>query len=150
MSSTTTYTIERVSKPEDFKEDVKEFLRKEVPKISEIFNNPFNYNNCSPFLMAKDLIVLFCRRDGEITGIMVSAFFPNYFDMKIKILQQILFYVKPDSGRTAYYLFNKFIDIGKAEANHIITMLTRHTNIKPSTLEKMGFKELETLYRLET
>lgn len=145
----TTYTIERITKPEDFTKDFKQFLLEEVPKISDTFDNVFDYNNCSPFLMAKKTFVLVCRRDGEIRGLMVADISNNYFDMKIKILQQILFYVKPNSGRTAYYLFNKFIDIGKSEANHIITMLTKHTNIKPTTLESLGFKELETLYRME-
>lgn len=145
----TTYTIERVSKPEEFTKDFKKFLLEEVPKISETFDNAFDHNNCSPFYMATKMIVLVCRRDGEVRGFLVCSLSNHPFDIKIKILHQLIFYVKPDSGRTAYHLFNKFIDIGKTHANHIITMLTKHTNIKPTTLEKLGFKELETLYRME-
>jgi hypothetical protein len=84
-----------------------------------------------------------------MTGHMICFFTKTPLDPQVTILRQLSFYAKPDSGRTAYHLFHKFIDIGKKQANHIITMLTSHTNIKPSTLENLGFKELETLYRME-
>ena len=100
-------------------------------------------------MFAERAIFLICRRDGEVRGTMIAFLTKSPFDPSIKILQQQHFYVKPDSGRTAYHLFKKFIDIGKTEANHIITMLTSQTNIKPETLERLGFKEMETLYRME-
>ena len=37
------YTIERLSKPEDFTEDVIKFLKEETPKISALFGNVFNH-----------------------------------------------------------------------------------------------------------
>ena len=47
-------------------------------------------------------------------------------------------------------LFDKALfAFGDCEADHIITMLTSRTNIKPCTLESKGFKMLEVLYRLE-
>ena len=144
------YTIERLRRPEDFRKDIKKFMREEIPKISQMFGDSFNFNNCSIFDIASRSIFLICRRNGEVRGLLVAFLYRSNFDKNTKILQQQILYVKPDSGRTAYHLFKKFIDIGKLEANHIITMLTSQTNIKPETLEKIGFKELETLYRMET
>jgi hypothetical protein len=146
----TTYTIEQIKEshytlPQDFIN----YLYEEAPKISAMFDNKLDYRNCPVRKLVNDCIFLVCRRDGEIRGHMICNLFTSPLDSKVKILYQLSFYVKPDSGRTAYHLFQKFIDIGKDRANHIITMLTSHTNIKPSTLENMGFKELETLYRME-
>lgn len=142
------YTIERLTKVEDFTEDIKDFIHEEVPKISEMFGNDYDYTNCNYYDYALNDIFLICRRDGEVRGMMIGYFGVSGFDSNSKILRQQLFYVKPGSGRTAYHLFNKFIDIGRNEANHIITMLTSQTNIKAQTLENMGFEEMETLYMM--
>ena len=142
------YTIERVTeyyKPSGFDE----FIKQNAPKISELFDGKFNPSNAAINHMIKKGIFLVGKRNGVITGLHISFLINSPLDINVKILQQQLFYVMPDSGRMAYHLFQKFIDIGKSEANHIITMLTRHTNIKPETLGRMGFKELEVLFRLE-
>lgn len=148
------YTIDRV-KVEEFcgykctDIDVEKYFNEEAPRIAELFDNVFDWRNCNVAELAEKMILLVCRRNGELRGFMLCALYTNTFDPKVKILKQLAFNVKPDSGRTAYHLFRKFLDIGKAEANHIITMLTRHTNIKPSTLEAFGFEQLEVQYRLE-
>lgn len=147
--TTVVYTIERIHKAEQFTPEIKKFLKEEVPNISKLFGDKYNYNNCIQHAFAQAGILLFCRRGNEITGLMIAFLNRSPFDHKILILQQQLFYVKQHSGRTAYHLFKKFIDIGRSEANHIITMITSQTNIKSVTLERMGFKELEVLYRLE-
>ncbi len=142
----TTYTIERATL---YSNELRNFVTSEAPKISEIFESKFNPENAAVELMIEKGIFLVGRRDGEIRGFHISWLSKSPLDMNVKILHQQLFYVKPDSGRMSYHLFKKFIDIGRSEANHIITMLTRHTNIKPETLENLGFSELEVLYRME-
>lgn len=142
----TTYTVKRY---EDYTKELAVFLGNEIPKISKLFDNKFDWKNRDDFRLFRKGIFLVCERDEEIVGIHISFLVKSVFDENTRILQQQLFYCKEGSGRAAYYLFKKFIDIGKQEANHIITMLTSQTNIKPETLRKMGFKELETLYRLE-
>lgn len=148
-SMKTVYTIEQLKEREDFTDDVIKYLLVEMPKIAEMFDNKFDWKNCPLFKLAREYIFLVCRRNGEVRGHMLCYVFTSPLDVNVKILYQLSFYVKPDSGRTAYHLFHKFIDIGKERANHVITMLTTKTNLKPSTLEKLGFKELETLYRME-
>ena len=142
----TTYTIERARV---YTNELRNFVNAEGPHIAKIFGNKFNYENAAIEAMIEKAIFLVGRRNGEIRGVHISWLVNHPLDTKVKLLSQQLFYVKPDSGRMSYHLFKKFIDIGKSEANHIITMLTRQTNIKSDTLEKFGFKELEVLYRLE-
>lgn len=141
-----TYTIERMIY---FSDELEDFLIENCPDMAFLFDNKFNPENAAVEHMLNGAIFLVGRRDGEIRGLHISWLFKSPLDINVKVLQQQLFYVKPDSGRMAYHLFQKFIDIGKSEANHIITMLTRHTNIKPDTLVNLGFEELEVLYRLE-
>ncbi len=138
-----------MEKAEDFTSDIMKFLVAEVPKINEMFGGDFDYSGFPLSAFAENAYFLVIRRNEEVTGIMLASICGSLFDKNFKILQQELFYVKPDSGRSAYYLFQKFIDIGRLKANHIITMLTSQTNIKPSTLVKLGFKQTEVLYTLE-
>ena len=142
-------TIHTVERAVFFTDELREFFFDEGPEISKLFDNKFDHNYSAYDKMIEKGIFLVGRKNGKICGFHVSFLFSHPLDIKLKILQQQIFYVKPDSGRMAYHLFKKFIDIGKNEANHIITMLTSKTNIKPSTLHKWGFKELEVLYRME-
>lgn len=143
------YTIEQLHSLHDFKDGVIEFLEEEVPKLSARFGDKFNYKKVMYEAFAQSGIFLVARRDGEVTGMMIAFLNRSPFDYETVILKQQLFYVKENAGRTAYHLFQKFIDIGRKQANHIITMLTSETNIKPQTLKSMGFEELETWYRME-
>lgn len=148
----TSYTIEQIKDPGEnlpYDFDFIEYLLEVGPTLTNLFEGKLDYKNCNVRDLVNNCIFLVCRRNGKIRGHMICYLTNSPLDPKVKILRQLSFYVKPDSGRTAYHLFHKFIDIGKDRANHIITMLTSHTNIKPSTLENLGFKELETLYRLE-
>ncbi len=146
METMMTYTIERYTA---ITKELADFLLEVLPKINEMFGNKFDFRNAKYKLMLTKGIFLVVKRDDEIRGIMIGAKTTHPFDTNVTLLQQQLFYVKPDSGRAVYHLFKKFIDIGKTEADHIITMLTSQTNIKPETLENLGFEKLEILYRME-
>lgn len=151
MSKTTTYTIEQLSVHDmvENKYDIIGYFNDVAPKLSEMFDNKFDWR-CTPYSkLFEKYIFLVCIRNGKISGHMICNLFTSPLDYTVTILYQVSFHAKPDSGRTAYHLFQKFLDIGKTRANHVITQRTAHTNIKASTLESMGFKEMETLYRLE-
>lgn len=147
----TTYTIVRLDF-DDFisnKHEIHEYLGEVAPYLSKLFGNKFDYRLTPYGKLFQKYIFLVCLRDGKITGHMIANLFTSPLDESVRILYQVSFHAKPDSGRTAYHLFQKFLDIGKTRANHVITQRTPHTNIKASTLENMGFTEMETLYRLE-
>lgn len=140
------YTVEKIDTLDD---EFRTFLKAEMYELSKMYDGVFDPNYCAMKEMLQKGIVFICRRNGEVTGFHISWLSRSSLDVTKKVLQQQIFYVKPDSGRSAYHLFKKFIDFGKSQADHVITMIASHTNIKPSSLESLGFKELETLYRLE-
>lgn len=144
----TNYTVFRVETI-SYNDEYHVFLARNVPQLSEMFGDQFNYKRINLINLVKSRYLYFCKRNDEITGFFLAHLGCSPFDPKLKIFQQDTLYAVPGSGRTGYHLFKKFIDIGKLKADHIITMLTSKTNIKPESLEKLGFKELETLYRLE-
>ena len=156
MSSTltTTYTIEQVTltalkSDEEFKEEFIQYLAKVGPELTRLFDGKLDWINVNLETLIEECGFLVCMRNGKIVGHMIYHIGGTPLDASVKVLRQVSFHVRPNSGRAAYHLFHKFIDIGKKEANHIITALTSHTNIKPETLEKYGFNKLETLYRME-
>lgn len=149
---TTTYTIERLFHDDlnNNTHEIQEYLSEVAPALTKMFDGKLDYRHTPYDNLFKKYIFLVCLRNGKISGHMICNLFPNPLDSSKVTLYQVSFHAKPDSGRTAYHLFQKFLDIGKTRANHVITQRTPHTNIKASTLESMGFKEMETLYRLET
>ena len=138
-----------VVRPSEVGKELEEFLSRELPKLNYKFGNKYDINNALIYTMMMKGIFLVGKRNGEIRGIHISWLNVHPFDCEQHILMQQLFYVMPDSGRMAFHLFNKFIDIGKESANHIITMTNEYTNIKSETLEKYGFKEIEKMFRME-
>lgn len=150
-SMKTTYTIDRVTREwiESNREDFIKYIAKVGPELTDIFDGKLDWKSANLTYLIEGCTFLVCKRDNIIVGHMIYHLGGTPLDASVKILRQVSFHTRPDSGRAAYHLFHKFIDIGRKEANHIITALTSHTNIKPETLEKYGFNKLETLYRME-
>lgn len=138
-----------ITRDEELLPDLREFLIAETDRMNSMFDGMFDVSFAAVSKMLRDGVFLVCRDDGEVTGFHVSWLITSPLDINVKILQQQAFYVKENSGSTAYQLFKYFVDFGKREADHIITMLASKTNIKPASLERWGFSELETLYSME-
>lgn len=94
-----------------------------------------------------NLVWVAVKPSGEIIGLMSCKLTGDHFNYHYKILRQVIFYSK--SYRASKILFDEFIDFGKNNADAIITNIAEHTNIKESTLKKLGFSKMETLYKLE-
>lgn len=86
--------------------------------------------------------------DDRPTGLMFARLVESVFDKTVRILRQELLYARPGS-RASKMLLDDFIDFGKKHADHVICCIGEHTCIKGSSLEKLGFKQLESYYRLE-
>jgi hypothetical protein len=89
-----------------------------------------------------------CFRDDTPVGVMLYRLYDSIFDGRTKILMQDLLWAEKGS-RAAKHLMDEFIDFGKANADHLITMVTPFSNVSPRSLERLGFKYMETQYRLE-
>ena len=144
--STMTYTIEKIKATPSAK--FIEFAI-EVAKESQLkYKTKYAWGRFDFENYSKTGCVLACKRNDQYVGLMIFRLGRSIFDSDVRILSQDLLYAKPGT-RAAYYLMKEFIDFGKRNADHIITMIAEHTNIKPKSLEKLGFKKLETMYRIE-
>ena len=140
------YTIERQTEMSD---ELSAFFYPEMVKLNELFNGDYKVGKSDLKSMVEKGVFLVCRRDGQITGFHLSWLFRSPLDVSRRVLQQQLFYVGDNAGRSAYLLFKEFIDFGKKQADYILTTIGSHTNIKPSTIKRWGFNEIETLYSME-
>lgn len=89
-----------------------------------------------------------CFRDEEPVGFLGASLTTSVFDKNLRILKQLLLYATPGT-RASFHLLKAYIDFGKNNADHILTVIGSETNIKPQSIERLGFKKLETTYRIE-
>ena len=93
-----------------------------------------------------DVHVAYDNQD-TIKAMMVTFFGRNFLANDIKTLT--LEAIVSDSPIATVILFELFVDMGKKYADHLIMSKGVSTNLKDSTLIKLGFKPLETIYKLE-
>lgn len=143
------YTIERLTWDDYVNDrDLIYFCCDAGEKLSRMYGT-FNWLNFPIKDYIENYRFMVCRRDGKPVGAMLARLYPSIFDPQIKILNQDLLYTLPGT-RASKMLLDDFIDFGKREANHIITMVGLKTNIKHKSLMKLGFSLCETLYEMET
>lgn len=142
------YTIKRMRRVEDLTDEIRSFVKSEAINIAALFDNGVDGTNFDlEAYLEKDIFhFYFCWRNEELSGCMFAYLTNSPFDFSVKYFCQLLMYSKLKSGRTAHYLFDKFVDIGTREADYIITMTSKYTNIKESTLVNRGFNHLETQF----
>lgn len=140
-----THTIKQV-KMIDYK--VMDFHRVALRKLNKVFGDKYNTENMDLEKYIRENRYMVCLKDGEIAGIMLSRMFSSVFDPTVRILMQDLLYA--ETPKVTSILLKDYIDFGKGSADHILTTITPWTNIKPRSLERLGFKHMETLYRMET
>ena len=107
----------------------------------------FNLSDVAIARMLKYCDIYAAYEDFRVVGIMVTYYGRNFLDDKIKTLT--LEAIASDSPRATKMLLELFIDMGKKYADHLIMSKGVSTNLKSSTLIKLGFKPLETVYKLE-
>lgn len=144
---TMTYTVEQWH-GEDINKELFNFFLESAKSLANAYNNKFNYENFQLFEFAKENRVMLCKKNGRPVGVMLSRLAPSSLDPRVNILAQVLLYGEPGT-KAAYLLMEEFIDFGRRNANHIITMINTKTNIKRRSLEKLGFVKTEEHYRLE-
>jgi hypothetical protein len=144
----TTYTIRQL-KVEDLNDtDLCLFLANTADEMNDRYGNKFDVHNFDIENYIRYHRFMVCFKNEKPVGVMMSRLSYTVFDPKVIVLRQDhLSAVK--GTRAAYLLMKDFIDFGKSNANHIITAIADKTNIKHQSLKKLGFKELEILYRME-
>ncbi len=146
----TRYKVRQIESIEDFDEELLEFFVKEAENIANLFENKFNWRNFDLSQYLEEGLIAVCYKNDRPVGGLLMRLYPSVFDGEVKILMQDLLYCKKDSGRAATLLMRLFIAFGRANADLVFTMRAPQTNIKSSSLKKLGFKEVETLFCLES
>lgn len=144
--TTPIYTIERYVWTDG--ELLRDFFQECAQEVSKLYGDHFLWWHFPVVTYSKEARLMICYKNGKPVGVMLYQIFPSVFDPSTLVCKQDLLYVKKGNPRATKLLLDEFIDFGKANANHVITMIAEKTNIKPRSLEKLGFKKLEVLYRL--
>lgn len=141
------YIIKRI-KSHDFEGDVRRFVTEGAEHANRVYGNKYDWKNFPILDFIDSHYFAICFRNDKPVGFICGTLTHNGFDRKIITLRQTLLYAVPKT-RATLLLLKDFIDFGKENANHIITGIGTETNIKPKSLEKLGFKHLEQVFRLE-
>lgn len=129
--------------------EVIDFLRRAAIGVSRLYGDNYDWKDFDIQRYISFGRLTICEYDGVPVGFMLSRLSSSVFDKNTINLVQDLLYAKPGS-RAAYWLMRDFIDFGRSNANHIITMIGRRTNIKRQSLEKLGFYKIDEMYSMET
>ena len=114
-------------------------------KLNELYGYKSEY--CIKYAEAEGAEVFFARDDnGKINGILVLVKGYDMFKEETTLYQRLFF---ADTHRASYALFQHFLDYSKTLGHALRCVLTEHTNIKASTLEKYGLEKYETVYKLK-
>ena len=132
----------------DLDETLVQFIIDNGDALNALYGHQFNWRCGFPLKYAIEKhVVLVAYKDNTPIGFMVGSIGPTIFDIDKTVLrQEVLFAKHPKATRE---LLRYFIDLGRTQANYIISCIGKHTNIKPRSLENLGFAKLEELYRLE-
>lgn len=128
--------------------NILQFLKSGAETVCAAYERKFDWHKFGIVAYIINHRFVVCFRNEVPVGFMLSRFFPSIFDPTVKILFQDSLFQVPGS-RAVKYLMQEFIDFGNSNADHVISVIGKETNIKRQSLEKLGFKELETLYRME-
>lgn len=123
------------------------FLGDSADAVNHKYGGQYNWGSFPIQDFTNNHLLAVCYRGAEPVGFLAATLNTAFFDArKVVLRQQLLFSQYP---KASYRLLCYLIDFGKLHANHIITCIGQETNIKPASLERLGFTELETSYRME-
>jgi hypothetical protein len=142
------YTTESIQ-VEDIDKKLAAYLKTNLDNLRQHDGKKYLYDqfDLRTYLKNKGRLVV-CRRNDEPVGFMIYRLCEGLFPPFPKVLMQDLLSCQPKS-RAAYHLMKEFIDFGRANTDHIITMIGHNTNIKRRSLERLGFVKADELYRIE-
>jgi hypothetical protein len=124
------------------------FIIESCTEVNKIYGDKYKWGEFPILDFIDKHYFTVCFNDGVPVGFLAASIFKSFFDPNVIVLKQNLLFALPKT-RACYHLMKDFIDFGKSNANHIITMIGTETKINAKSLEKLGFKQLEVLYRME-
>lgn len=142
------YSIKRITTDEiSNDEDLWNYFYKKGKELSDKYPMWNGWLNMPQNLFDQTYVWFALDTHGNPKGLLMAELDPCYFNPKKTMLVQTT--LSGDNPRATATLYKHLIDFGKANADYICTNIGHSTNIKPSSLHKMGFKESETTYIME-
>lgn len=124
------------------------FIADSGDRLNRVYGDKYEWSHRFPLkYTVENHLFLMCFKGDEPVGLMVGTIQPAIFDINRTVLRQETLFGK--YPKATIELLRYFIDFGKVNANLILTNIGEHTNLKPASLEKLGFTKLETLYSME-
>ena len=123
--------------------------------LAEEVNRPDYYDQdaCNQLFDAglANGLVLVAEHNGKPVGCISGLYCPNPFNHKLKILQEIFWYVLPDerNGRAGLLLLNEFCSIGKSTADDIFMSLLDTSEVSQRMMTRKGFVRKEIAYAMK-
>jgi hypothetical protein len=150
MLNTATYTIERLQFSHFLDNNLVGTLVSWAREVSDSYGGALGAEGFRPakYLNESGGVIVLARRNGVPVGVICARLLESVLDRNVTILYQDLLYVTPGIPKAVKLLIEWLIDMGRRNADHIITMIAAKTNLKPRSLERLGFEKLETLYRM--
>lgn len=103
-------------------------------------------------LVAEHVVLVVEQADSEQpVGLMVGTLTPHFFNPKIRVLQELFWWVEPAfrTGRAGALLLKEFLRIGREASDWIIMSLLAASPVKRETLEGLGFIFREQSFVME-
>lgn len=144
----TEYRIKVINRSDLDDQFLLDYFRFVGMRVAKLYGDRFNWRHFPIREYVRDYRVTVCYKGNIPVGVMLVKTFPSTFDVTTTICYQDLLWAEPKT-RASKMLMDDFIDFGRRNANHIVTMIGEHSNVSERRLNKLGFKKLETLYRME-
>ncbi len=142
------YTVEKITGNYDISEEMEKFFHDFGMSHYKNLNLRYDVRNLTVENYIKVGHVWFCFRNNKPVGFMLATMGPVSLDLNYIALRQTFLYALPGT-RGAHHLLKEFVDFGKRHANDVIITVGKYTNLKSRSLERLGFGEWETIYKLE-
>lgn len=131
---------------DDLTPDVIIFLGNSAFQVNTIYDSEYPWEKFPVRWAVENQLVFVCfDSDKRPVGFLYGMMTNSPFDSSRKVLRSQLIYAKNPIATTR--LIKHFIDYGEAHADYIHMNLGKHANLKQSSLEKLGFEQLDVVYR---
>lgn len=134
-----------------------EWIVQQLPIMDREFNEKMVFSGDKEDItrrmefLIEDGVVLVAWDGEERIGFIAGARTPHFFNPKITVLSQFLWWVVPSrrGSRAAWKLLSSMVNVAKATCDWMDVYVMRNCAIEANSMRKFGFKEADKMFRLE-
>ena len=140
------YIVKQI-KSEELSISIQRFIYKSLIELKALNNYKYNVDNMPIKSIADKQLLLVCFRGEDPVGFMIGTKGNIPFDPTLTVISQLVLYSK--FPKASHLLIGNFIDFGKRNANYISMCVGKFTNLKESSLKKLGFSKGDVEFFME-